>query len=335
MRVLQASPNRIAPPCPAFGSCGGCQWQHVSYERQLVFKRETVLGFLVAAGFDDVHVKQTLPAPLRYGYRNHARFSVGRRLGEVGYTTAFRHRFMRVDGCLISHPRINAVLASSQRRASGHQLAVRVGVNSGDLLVNPAQESLDLPYQSGQTTLEEEVLGRRYRVSSAAFFQVNTLQAERLIDIVRTALAPRKDDVLLDLYCGVGTFGLALLDDVRRVVGLEESVAALKDAHYNARDDDSISFVVGRAEDVLPTLDEQADIVVVDPPRVGCRPEAVQALIRLAPRALAYVSCDASSLARDLRALVDGGFTLQSVQPVDMFPQTAHVETVSLLTYGR
>lgn len=335
IEVLRPSPDRIPAPCPYFGLCGGCQWQHLSYQRQLEYKRVAVITHLrEGGGFSDPPVLPTLPAPHVYGYRNHVRFSIGRRYGEVGYTTHYRHRFMRVDSCAIAHPRINAVLAASQRLAQGHQLAVRVGARTGELLVNPAQPAPELPYVSGQTALEEELLGRRYRVSAAAFFQVNTLQAERLIETVRAALDPQPHQVLLDLYCGVGTFGLALAPYVRRVIGVEESAAALKDAAHNARDVQNVEFVAGRTEEALAALAEPADAVVVDPPRIGCRPGALEALLRLAPRRLAYVSCDAASLARDLRILVDGGFTLRSVQPVDMFPQTSHVETVTLLEWG-
>jgi len=333
-RVPRPSPDRIAPPCPYFGICGGCQWQHVTYERQLVYKRDNVRGRLAEAGFSDVPVAPALPAPATYGYRNHARFSIGRKYGELGYATRHFHRFFRVDACPIMHPRIDEVLAATQRRAAGHQLAVRVGVHTGDLLVNPPQEGEDLPYESGQKWLEEELLGRRYRVSAAAFFQVNTLQAERLIATAGDLLDLRASDVLLDLYCGVGAFGLALVSRVRRVIGVEESAAALKDARHNAAGLTNVEFLVGRAEDVLAGLDEPVDAAIVDPPRIGCRPGALDALLRLRPRRLVYVSCDPASLARDLRILVDGGFALQKVQPVDMFPQTAHVEAVALLTWG-
>jgi 23S rRNA (uracil1939-C5)-methyltransferase len=334
LHVLRPSPDRVAPPCPYFGTCGGCQWQHVTYERQLAYKRDNVATRLAEAGFADVPVAPTLPAPSAYAYRNHARFSIGRKFGELGYTTHHQHRFFRVDTCPIMNPRINAVLAATQRRAAGHQLAVRVGARTGDLLVQPRQDAPDLPYESGQTSLEEELLGRRYRVSAAAFFQVNTAQAERLIATARDLLDLRESDVLLDLYCGVGTFGLALASGVRRVIGVEESAAALKDARVNAADLDNVEFLIGRAEDVLASLAEPVDAVIVDPPRVGCRPGALDALLRLTPRKLVYVSCDPASLAHDLRVLVDGGFALKAVQPVDMFPQTAHVETVALLTWG-
>ena len=130
----------------------------------------------------------------------------------------------------------------------------------------------------------------------------------------------------------MGTFGLAQALYLHRLIGVQESAAALRDAHHNARDLANVEFVVGRTEDVLAGLAEPATAVIVDPPRVGCRLGALTALLQLAPRRLVYVSCDASTLARDLRVLTDGGFTLRSVQPIDMFPQTYHVETVSLLT---
>src|SRR5205085_10996721 len=142
----------------------------------------------------------------------------------------------RFDPCPTMSPCINEVLAATPGHARGHQLAVRVGVQTGDLRVHPAQTDPDLPYASGPAGLAEELLGRRYRVSAAAFFQVNTWQAARMIAVVRAALEPGPDDVLLDLYCAVGTFGLALAPDVRRVLGVEESAAALRDAHHNARD---------------------------------------------------------------------------------------------------
>jgi len=335
--VLRPAPDRVAPACPYFGSCGGCQWQHMPNEQQLVHKREAVVAHLSGeeGRFVDPLVLPTLPAPHPYGYRNHGRFSIGRMYGELGFTTYHQHRFFRADVCPIMHPRIEAVLGASQRRVKGHQLAVRVGVQTGDLLVNPEQDDAELPYESGQTTFEEELLGKRYRVSAPAFFQVNTLQAERLIVTTQAALALGPDDVLLDLYCGVGAFGLALAGDVRRVVGVEESAAALKDARHNAETQGvtNIEFLAGRAEEILAGLAERVDAVIVDPPRVGCRPGALEALLRLAPRRLVYVSCDPASLARDLRVLVDGGFTLRQVQPVDMFPQTTHVETVTLLAW--
>ncbi|MBI3967276.1 MAG: 23S rRNA (uracil(1939)-C(5))-methyltransferase RlmD [Chloroflexi bacterium] len=429
VRVLRPSESRVAPPCPYFGVCGGCQWQHIAYPAQLEYKRHVVAEQLRRLGrFDDAAdlVAPTLPAPQPFHYRNHARFTGGRQ-GRLGFTRWYDHRFLQVRYCYLMHPAINGVLADLQGQAYvKHQVAVRYGVNTGSLLIQPAlsprtepaarsgngapggdhESSTTEPFipflpesqvgpplsassassrlgvaasdapiavqlhtrgrpdpdplpgaedsdnaivpesftgpvaatpqlrrPTGQAHYEEALLGRRFRVSAASFFQVNTLQAEQLVQTVADKLELRGDETLVDLYCGVGTFALLLAGRVRRVVGIEESPAALKDARVNAEGVSNVEFIVGKAEEVFPSLKaEGIDAVVVDPPRAGLRPPVIEALIRLRPRKIAYVSCEPSTLARDLRLLVDGGFTLTGVQPVDMFPQTYHIECVSILT---
>ncbi len=146
--------------------------------------------------------------------------------------------------------------------------------------------------------------------------------------------APRETDVLLDAFGGVGTFGLLLASRVGRVIEIEENPDALNDARANAFELSNVEFHGGRVEDVLPKLKSKIDIVVCDPPRAGIAPQALDALIARAPRAIAYVSCDPATLARDARRLVDGGYALREVQPVDMFPQTYHIESVSWFERG-
>jgi 23S rRNA (uracil1939-C5)-methyltransferase len=184
----------------------------------------------------------------------------------------------------------------------------------------------------GSSHIRETVGGLSLRISPGSFFQVNTVQAEKLIDIVRDYLRPAEDSVLLDAYCGVGTFGLALAPQVAEVIGIEESSSAIADARINAEGLDQVSFFEGRVEQVLPDLEAPLDLVILDPPRSGCRPDVLRALLERSPLRIAYVSCDPATLARDLRVLIDGGYELQEVQPVDMFPQTAHIEAVALLT---
>jgi 23S rRNA (uracil1939-C5)-methyltransferase len=138
--------------------------------------------------------------------------------------------------------------------------------------------------------------------------------------------------VIVDAYSGVGTFALVLAPHVRRVIGIEEGRSAVRDAVHNGQDVPNARFMQGKTEAVLPALDEQPDGVVLDPARVGCHPDVLTALLKLHPRRLVYVSCDPSTLARDLRLLVDGGYALREVQPLDMFPQTYHVESVATLT---
>jgi 23S rRNA (uracil1939-C5)-methyltransferase len=183
----------------------------------------------------------------------------------------------------------------------------------------------------GEGYYREALRDRLFRVSAGSFFQVNTTQTEEMLDIVERAVEPEAEDILLDVYCGVGTIGLSMQDKVGHVIGLEEHPAAVYDAEANADHLDAVTLIEGRAETILPRLDERVTKAVVDPPRQGCQPQVIDALLGLAPRRLVYVSCNPSTLARDAALFVKGGYELVEVQPVDMFPQTHHVESVSLL----
>jgi 23S rRNA (uracil1939-C5)-methyltransferase len=289
-------------------------------------------------------------------YRNHARFTVGRRYGELCLTRRGTHQLMRIDRCLLMQPVINSTLAAIQGRLSGfraHQVAIRQGANTGDLLINPVLNPVpELP--SGQPALEEELFGQRFRIAAPAFFQVNTRRevrpvpeglrpppwplppdglsmAEILILVAHDRLGLADHELLVDTYSGVGTFSVLLAPCARRVIGIEESAAAVKDARRNAAGFRNVEFIEGKAEDVLPKLSERPDAVVLDPARVGCHPAVLQALVDLEIPRLVYVSCDPATLARDLAILVSGGFRLESIQPLDMFPQTYHVEAVASL----
>ncbi len=181
----------------------------------------------------------------------------------------------------------------------------------------------------GRGAYYEVLNGRRFRVSASSFFQVNTEQAGRLVSLVSEYLEPCKEDTLLDVYCGVGTFGLSVRRSVGRVIGIEGHPAAAADARANAGGDVGYTLLQGRAEELvsgLPTVTK----VVLDPPRRGCERRVLDALLRLSPRRIVYVSCDPATLARDAAVLIGGGYELVKVQPLDMFPQTFHVETVSL-----
>ena len=361
VEVVRAAPDRVEPPCPYFKSgCGGCQWQHAEYSAQLRFKQEIVAEQLRRIGhFEDAGrcVLPTIGMADPWHYRNHTRFSVGRRDGELCFTRHGTRSLIRIDHCWISHPRINEVLEQLQGSFVGqrlHQLVVRVGANTGDLLVNPpVPQAPEVP--SGQTELYEELLGRRFRIAAPAFFQVNTRRERRelpiadsrlaglvaedgvsiaellvLVALERLDLGP--DDLVVDAYCGVGTFTVLIGQLAREAIGIEESPAAVKDAHDNARDLPNVHFIQGKTEDVLPKLEERPDKVLLDPARVGCDPAVLAALLEARPGRIVYVSCEPATLARDLAILRDGGYTLEAVQPLDMFPQTYHVESVSLLT---
>ncbi|MBC8280772.1 MAG: 23S rRNA (uracil(1939)-C(5))-methyltransferase RlmD, partial [Chloroflexi bacterium] len=188
---------------------------------------------------------------------------------------------------------------------------------------------------TGQKRYTESVDGHEFLVSSPSFFQVNVDQAAAAANVVRDKLQLTSEDVLLDAYTGVGTFAILLAPAVKKVIAVEESSAAVADAKQNAGDLENLEFVLGRSEDVLRNLPVTPDVVVLDPPRSGCQPQALASLIEMKPSRVAYVSCDAETLGRDLKILCQGGYKLDEVAPLDMFPQTHHVECVALLSRGQ
>jgi 23S rRNA (uracil1939-C5)-methyltransferase len=356
VEVLSPSPHRVDPPCPHFGpgKCGGCQWQHIAYQAQLEFKAAVVRNQLARLGrLPDAPVKWTIPSASPWRYRNHVQFAVSDE-GRLGFVATDGRRVEAIEVCYLLHPLLEELFAALDLELPGLvRLSLRAGISTGDQMIifetqgdePPALES-DLPVSCvlllsdgtpvnliGSNYITEVVAGRRFRISATSFFQVNTAAAEELVRVVGEYLAPTGDEVLLDAYCGVGTFALSLADQVGHVIGIEENTGAVADARLNAAELANVEFIEGSVEALLPQLDKRIDLAVIDPPRQGCKPEALTALIELAPRRIVYVSCDPATLARDARWLADGGYQLVEVQPVDMFPQTYHIESVAL--FGR
>ncbi len=353
LEVLEPSPFRVEPPCPYFGKCGGCQWQHIDYQAQLQFKREILAEQLSRIGGLEAEVLPTIPSPWPWHYRNSVRFRVTPE-GMLAFQALRSADLVVIEECYILHPLVEEVLEALEMELPPiSSLKVKVGVRTGQqLLILEAagkevlELSTELPIScvlippsgppvvmAGSDFIQEEVAGRLYRISAMSFFQANTPQAERMVELVGEFLAPEGSETLLDGYCGVGLFGLALAEKVARVIGVEENPFAVNDALLNAEAQGAgnVTFINGRMEEVLGQLEERVDLAVVDPPRTGMERRALEGLLRLRPRRLVYVSCDPATLARDLAFLVKGGYELEKVQPVDMFPQTFHIESVSLL----
>ncbi|MGE3076857.1 MAG: 23S rRNA (uracil(1939)-C(5))-methyltransferase RlmD [Dehalococcoidia bacterium] len=332
-RVIEPSSDRVEPPCPLFGECGGCQLQHMNYPAQLAAKEAVVREQLRRIGrLDDAVVRPIVGAANPWAYRNHLRFSTGKKYGDVGYIGRKGIGLLKVEHCPIADDWVNELLPMLQGHGSGlHQVQVRHSAETGTFLVNP--EIPGIPVETGQKAYVEELAGRRFDVSASAFFQVNHAQAEQMVRLVGEAL-PQQGELLIDGFAGVGTFAVLFADRFERVLAIEESNSAARDSERNLAQAANVEMLVGKVEDVLPSLEERPDAIVLDPPRPGCAPPVMRAILEFQPASVVYVSCNPATLARDLRILVDGGYVLDWVTPLDMFPQTGHIECVSRLTFA-
>ncbi len=377
-RVLTPSPDRVAPPCPYAGECGGCQWQHVSATAQLDAKRSIVKDAFERIGrLEGVEVRPCVPSPHPLGYRNKIELvteGAGRDL-VLGYHRYGSDSLVAVDRCLLlahRHVGVPKALRGALRYLAGRhgdlgirRVGIRVASHTRDIEValwttpGPFPRALaaktltdavgatgvmrvmtkgpdkehriaGVEVLSGRGAWRERLGGTPFLISAPSFFQVNTGAAELLVRLVIDALEPAETDRVLDLFAGAGTFTLPLAGIAGEVVAVESSRHALADLRRNLEIEDlSADVVGGDAARELPALDE-FDLAIVDPPRSGLDGILIPALAQAGPRRIAYVSCDPATLARDAARLVAEGYTPVLVQPVDLFPQTCHVETVAI-----
>ncbi|MBT4340696.1 MAG: 23S rRNA (uracil(1939)-C(5))-methyltransferase RlmD [Chloroflexi bacterium] len=339
-QVLEPADERIEPACKYFLACSGCQWQHVSYDHQLQLKRERVQREIANyETLSGVEVDMTVESQRRFKYRNHGRFTIGKYedSGEVGYKNAVTRQFVRIEECLLMDEKVNDTIALVQDKMEGQtQMSIRVGVNTDSMLVQPKMDIPGLDLVTGVQHYEEEVRGSRFTVAASSFFQVNTSQLSRAVDEVRELLELRGDEVMVDAYCGVGVFAVLMSPYVKRVVGIEESVSAIEDANLNLNGATNVEFIEGKTEHVMADWQDEdsVDVLLLDPPRVGCHPDVLESVKKLQPKKVLMISCEPAAMARDLDLLCDGGmYQLDTVRPVDMFPQTRHVETISVLSF--
>jgi len=329
-RVLQPSKFRKIPECKYFGTCTGCQFQHIDYEQQLEIKKTTVENyFYKIIGMKNV-VQDVLAADNVYEYRNHARFTV--RNGNLGFVNKFNRQFVRIDECAIMNKNVNASLTKLQNLCMGEtQISVRACETNSSYLVQPNMKESVSEIESGQPWYYEELFDKQYRVSSPSFFQVNKLQTEKLIMLIESLIDPNGQEIIVDAYCGVGTFVGILAEKVKKIIAIEQSSAALIDAQHNIPLIDNIELIEGRTEDILNNLDVKPDWIILDPPRKGCSPVVLDTLNKFPVPNILYVSCSPENLAKDLNLLIRGAYVLDKVVPVDMFPQTQHIECVAVL----
>jgi tRNA/tmRNA/rRNA uracil-C5-methylase (TrmA/RlmC/RlmD family) len=339
--IVAASTDRVKPACPHFGVCGGCVFQHMSYERQLAEKTEALRGtFRFLGGFDNLAITPVIPSPKPFGYRNTIALSVRHREGKphFGFIGRDRKSFVPIEHCPIAEETLNAWLPEvkakflarvpERKRFHTSQIVVRIG-EEGSRYASIKEKP--------EPELWATVMGKRLRYSGASFFQVNFSLLPKLVETISEMLSPSDGRVLLDVCCGVGLFAVCLGDRYDEVIGIEDSHQAIGYASENAKSGGLAHgrWIEGRAETVLTEFAKPCGKkrhVILDPPREGFKPQALRAVLDMPEvERMVYVSCNPATLVRDLKQLGER-FDIARVQPFDMFPQTAHLEAVVLLT---
>ena len=353
VEVLGTSPQRIVPRCVHFGVCGGCHYQNLPYEKQLAAKTEILIDQLKRIGkIENPPVQKMVASPNPWNYRNQVQFHLTRdgRLGYVGVGTTSARGIIPITECHLPEAAINSLwpqLEFEPEMNIGH-VSLRSGKADDLMLVlesdSPEPPKLEIEAGISVAHVYEEntvviagndhivipVLGRDFRVSAASFFQVNTAMAERMVEYLLANLTLSPTNTLLDVYCGVGLFSAFLAPKCERLLGIESSPSACEDFTINLDEFDNVEPYEGLAEDVLPHLEAKPDVILADPPRAGLEKRVVDGILQLSPRVIAYISCDPSTLARDAARLVNGGYRLKDVTPFDLFPQTYHIESISI-----
>lgn len=342
VEVLAAAPDRVTPKCPYFMRCGGCHYQHASYEAQLAAKR----AILTEELWRQAKIKWEQPIAVvagePWGYRNRAQLHMEG--GKLGYREARSRKLCAVDACPIGSPKINQlipVLAKMLRDSRWPKFVRSVELFTDETNVQLNVTETDQPvarrfFDWCAETVPGLVPGAldycgQFRVSGNSFFQVNRFLLDALVD---AALDGVEGESALDLYAGVGLFSLPMARRFRTVTAVEAGAGAVHDLRYNAERAGVTNLRAEQqmAEKYLESLEMAPDFVVLDPPRVGLGPAMVTQLNRLCPRIVTVVACDPVTLSRDLAGLTGGGYRLERLTLVDLFPQTFHLETVAQLT---
>ena len=390
--IIKPSPDRIAPVCPVYEACGGCQLQHLSYEAELKEKREQVKAALERIGhLRDVTVMPTIGSDHPLYYRNKMQFPVAGKNGklQIGCFALNTHRVIDVTDCCIQKQKNNEIAAvvrtwmkqykimpydEDKRTGLIRHIMGRVGVQTGEVMVCLVTAQDTVPHLkelvkmlkaaipgvksvvqnvnkrstnvilgektklvAGAPTIKDKIGPLKFNISAQSFFQVNSEQAEKLYNTALEFADLKGTETVVDLYCGTGTITLFMARKAKQALGIEIVPSAIRDAKKNALANhiENADFLLGDAAVEMPKLAAEGlrpSVVILDPPRAGCEERVLAAIVKVKPQLVVYVSCNPATLARDLAYLHEHGFTIDKVQPCDMFSRTHHVETVVLLT---
>lgn len=391
-KIRKKSEHRVAPPCPVYEECGGCQLQHLDYRQQLVEKRDIVKQSLerhTKLNVEKLDIRDTLGMENPWNYRNKSQFQVGQHDGKLlaGLYGINSHKLVDIQHCAVQHSATNkatstvkkilqdlkvSVYNEKTRKGVVRTIVARIGVKTEELQIVLITSQRELPHKdeivarikqalpevtsivqnvNGQKTslifgdetrlLEgrefiQETLGElEFELSARTFFQLNPEQTVNLYNEVKEAAGLTGVEKVVDAYCGVGTIGLWLADGADEIRGMDVIADSIEDAEKNAERHgiSHATYVVGKAEQVLPKWAKEGwkpDVLVVDPPRTGLDQQLLNTILKVKPKKIVYVSCNPSTLAKDISVLVSK-YKVGYIQPVDMFPQTSHIESVTSL----
>ena len=394
MEVLEASDERVNPPCAIYKRCGGCKLQHASYKAQLDFKWDRVKDCVSKIGkLDPSIVKYPLGMENPWRYRNKVQLPIGLINGEVkiGFFAPRSHDIIDMESCLIQDEIGDKVVKLTREwiekfnirpynvdgeydeKGIVRHIMIRRGFTTNEVMIVLVTNGEKLPHKEefvdlmvknipgiksviqninskktnvilglesktlwGEDTISDYIGDFRFNISPLSFFQVNPIQTEVLYGKALEYANLTGNEEVFDAYCGTGTITLFLSQKAKKVYGVEIIPQAIDNAWINAKENkvENVEFFVGESEVVIPDLINKgvkADVVVVDPPRKGCDKKLLDAITNIDAKKIVYVSCDPSTLGRDLQVLEENGYKTLEVQPVDMFPNTAHIENVALL----
>ena len=356
LEILKPSPDRITAKCKHFTQCGGCHYQNILYEKQLTAKADILRDQLQRIGkIENPIVQPTVASSEQWNYRNHVQFHLTND-GKVGFINARGNANLPIEECHLPETTIDNFWRELQfeSRMNLERDSLRAGDDEELMLIleSETEETPELEIEAdisivhiyedhpvviaGSDSLIIQILGKDFHVSAPSFFQVNTKMAEKMVQHLQAQLpTPDSQFTLIDLSCGVGLFSKFFADKYAKVIGIESAPSSCEDFAINLDEFDNVELYEGAAEEILPALAPQLTEpihMIVDPPRAGIDKFALDAILQINPHVIAYVSCDPSTLARDAARLIKGGYTLQHVTPFDLFPQTYHIESISIFT---
>ncbi|HET6443033.1 MAG TPA: TRAM domain-containing protein [candidate division Zixibacteria bacterium] len=350
VEVLEPSPDRIEPRCPHFGPCGGCHFQHINYQAQLRHKESVIIDQLRRIGkFAQIEVNSTIENPEPWSYSTEVIFH---RTADdaLGFWSPSLKQIIPIEKCHIIRDELQDLYQQFDLNLESlRRLVLRIG-DDGELLAaletddnEPPTLTADFPISVnlllpdgktanlvGNNHTVYEVKGRSFRVTAGCSFYPSSRAAELVVDTVLNYASLSEDDRVVELYCGVGLLTAFLAGSALELVGIESNDDAIADLSANLDDFDNVTIYQGSVDQVLPILKESPDVLIVEPSSDGLLPEVLDEILRLCPERLIYIGSDIATTARDGRRLKDKGYQPIEVQPIDLWPQTYHVLTVSL-----